>query len=54
MSSTSVMSGTSCSTNVPSARVVAAISFSAEFFAPLMGTTPSSGPLGRTMMRVTP
>jgi succinyl-diaminopimelate desuccinylase len=39
---------------VPSARTLAAISFSAEFFAPQTRTVPSSGGPGRTRMRSCP
>ena len=53
MQSTSLIWGTLCRTYRPSAKVVAAISFSTEFLAPPMGTRPDSGPLRCTMMRST-
>jgi len=45
------MAGTLVSTYSPSARSVAAISLSTEFFAPGTLTEPDNGPLRRTTMR---
>src|SRR3984885_11331971 len=53
MVSTSEMRGTLESTLQPSARRQAAISLSAEFFAPPALTVPWSGPLGRTTISST-
>src|SRR3954447_16634699 len=52
MHSTSAMSGTLRNTKRPSASVVAAISLSTEFLAPLIGTDPDSGPDRRTRIVV--
>jgi hypothetical protein len=50
MTSMSEMSGTLRKVHLPRARMVAAISFNAEFLAPEMRTSPLSVPFPRTLI----